>query len=140
MTLRTHGEMERYSAKALSKSLNQIVHLPTAHVDNTLSNRVFTCLYFRPFKTKKDFLFRRFNVKEKLNTARTHSASPPGKIFLNALLFRKHKRKKLFRNRLRFFIFARSPVIFDPKRRFLNKSLNPTNRLTPSEDKLLSFN
>ena len=65
--------MERYSAKVLSKSLNQIVPLPTAHVVNILSNRVFKCLYFRPFKTKQDFLFRRFNVIEKLNAARTRA-------------------------------------------------------------------
>ena len=53
-----------YLAKAQSESLNQIVHSPTAHVDDVLFNRVFTCLCFRPFKTKNDFLFRRFNVIE----------------------------------------------------------------------------
>jgi len=53
-----------YLAKALSESLNQRTDLPTAHLDNVLSNCIFTCLYFRPFRTKKDFLFRRFNVIE----------------------------------------------------------------------------
>ena len=53
-----------YIAKAQSESLNQIVHLPTAHVDDVLFNCVFTCLYFLPFKPKNDFLFRRFNAME----------------------------------------------------------------------------